>query len=195
VPPEGIRLVVGLGNPGPRYARTRHNVGFRAVDAFVEEAGGTWSRSPVGEGLAAKFTLDGSDLWAAKPHTFMNESGGMVGPLARYFRIPGSSVLVVSDDMDLLLGRIRIRAKGSSGGQRGLDSILSNLGTQSVPRLRLGIGPRPPGCDAAGFVLGRFPEEEREDVGRMLSRAGDAIRAVCRDGVLEAMNAFNGKGS
>lgn len=192
MPPGEIRLVVGLGNPGPRYAGTRHNVGFLAVERFVEEAGGAWGKAPIGKGMAAKVPFPGGGgLWVVKPHTYMNESGSMVAPLARYFRIEGRELLVVSDDMDLPLGRIRIRARGSSGGQRGLESILARLGTKDVPRLRLGTGPRPPEVPGADFVLGRFRAEDREAVGLMVERAVSAIGSVCEDGVASAMNEFN----
>ncbi|MFH1726401.1 MAG: aminoacyl-tRNA hydrolase [Elusimicrobiota bacterium] len=188
----GVRLVVGLGNPGSRYAGTRHNVGFRAVDRFVEEAEGGWSAAPLGKGLAAKVRLAaGRSLWAAKPHTFMNVSGSMVAPLARYFKIEGGEVLVVSDDFELPLGRIRIRVRGSCGGQKGLESILSCFGTLEVPRLRLGVGPRPPQVPGADFVLGRFRAEEAEPLDEMLKRASAAIRVVCEEGLEAAMNAYN----
>lgn len=191
--PSEVRLVVGLGNPGPEYVGTRHNVGFLTADRFVGECEASWGPSPVGDGLAARVRLDdGPDLWAAKPHTYMNESGTMVAPLARYFKIPPGAVLVVSDDMDLPLGRIRVRAKGSSGGQRGLDSILRHLGSTEVPRIRLGVGPRPERMEAADFVLGRFRPEEREAAERLIERGAEAVRTVLRDGVAAAMNAFNG---
>jgi len=193
VPAARIRLVVGLGNPGSRYERTRHNVGFRAVDRWVDGAGASWEASPVGEGEAARLVLeDGEAVWAAKPHTFMNLSGDMVQPLAHYYRIASEEILVVSDDMELPLGKLRIRPKGSAGGQNGLRSILERLGTQQIPRLRLGVGPRPEGMDAAAFVLSRFGKGDAGSVERMIERASEAIAAVCRDGVERSMNSFNG---
>jgi PTH1 family peptidyl-tRNA hydrolase len=135
---------------------------------------------------------DGEAVWAAKPHTFMNLSGDMVQPLARYYRIASEEILVVSDDMELPLGKLRIRLKGSAGGQNGLRSILERLGTQQIPRLRLGVGPRPEGMDAAAFVLSRFGQGDAGAVERMIERASEAIAAVCRDGVERSMNAFNG---
>lgn len=189
-----VSLIVGLGNPGDRYAGTRHNVGFQTADRLLQGAGGRWEAAPVGEGLAAKAALGGRSVWLAKPHTYMNESGRMAAALARYFKIAPADVLVVSDDMDLPLGRLRIRLKGSSGGQRGLDSVLTHLQTTDVPRLRLGVGPRPPNMDAAAFVLSRFKASEAEAVDRMVARAAEAAEACAARGVEAAMNVFNAAG-
>lgn len=189
---ERIRLVVGLGNPGSEYAATRHNIGFRTVDRLREQAGGPpWRLAPAGEGEVCEASLDGAVVRLAKPMTYMNASGEFVGSLARYWKIEAGSILVVSDDFSLPMGRIRIRLSGSSGGQRGLESILAHLGTQEVPRLRLGVGPLPPGFEAAGYVLGRFRPEEREQASEMIARAGDAVRAICTEGLTAAMNEFN----
>lgn len=192
---EPIRLVVGLGNPGERYAGTRHNVGFLAVDRFVEACGQEWGPPPRGDGQEARVRLaDDIDVRVAKPHTFMNASGDMVQPLAQYWKIPAASVLVVADDFNLPLGTIRIRQKGSAGGQKGLESILRRFGTQDVPRIRLGIGPVPAGYDPADFVLGRFSRQETEKWEDMTERAAEAIRDCCEKGLRSAMNAFNGSG-
>lgn len=188
-----IRLVVGLGNPGPRYEGTRHNVGFAAVDLFAAaDARASWSSAPAGEGVLARVDLgEGRRLWAAKPHTFMNASGTMVAALARYLKVRPQELLVVSDDFSLPLGRVRLRLRGSSGGQKGLGSILESLGSQEVPRLRLGIGPVPERVDPAAFVLGRFAPAEREEAGLMAARAAEAIHAACVDGLEAAMNRYN----
>ena len=204
-----VSLIVGLGNPGDRYAGTRHNVGFQTADRLLKGAGGRsgagpprqgaepprWEASPVGEGAAAKATLGGRDVWLAKPHTYMNESGRMAAALARYFKILPADVLVISDDLDLPLGRLRIRLKGSSGGQRGLDSVLTHLGSTDVPRLRLGVGPKPGNMDAAAFVLSRFAASEAEPVEAMVARAAEAAEACVARGVAAAMNDFNAAGS
>lgn len=186
-----VSLIVGLGNPGDRYAGTRHNVGFRTADRLLEGAGGRWEAAPAGEGMAAKVALAGRAVWLSKPMTYMNESGRAAAALARFFKIPPPEVLVVSDDIDLPLGRLRIRLKGSSGGQRGLESVLSCLGTTDVPRLRLGVGPRPSGMDAAAFVLSRFKADEAGAVDAMVGRAAEAAEACVAKGVEAAMNAFN----
>ncbi len=191
MPAASIRLVVGLGNPGARYECTRHNVGFRAVDHWVDGAGASWERAPVGKGEAAKASLPDGDVRVVKPHTFMNLSGDMVQPVAHYYRIEAGQILVVSDDLDLPLGKLRIRLKGSAGGQNGLKSVLERLGTKDVPRLRMGIGPRSPGVDAASFVLGKFRSEDKDAVEAMILRASEAIDMICRDGIERAMNVFN----
>ncbi len=186
---EGLRVVVGLGNPGERYEGTRHNVGFLVADLLLAEAdpGASWRRSPAGEGLVAS----AAGLLLAKPQTSMNLSGGFVAALARFHKIEPSRVLVVSDDIDLPLGRVRIRKSGSSGGQRGLESVLEALGTREVPRLRLGVGPRPERVDAADFVLGRFGAGERDAVLRMVRRGAEAARAAVERGIEAAMNEYN----
>lgn len=186
-----IQLVVGLGNPGERYAGTRHNVGFLAVERLAQECGAAWEDSPVGEGETARLDLAGTRILAAKPGTYMNASGTMVGALARYFKIAAEAVLVVSDDFSLPLGRIRVRPSGSAGGQKGLDSILTHLGTAQVPRVRLGIGPVPAGADPAAFVLGRFRPDEREAAGRLVERAAAAARGCVERGIPAAMNEYN----
>ncbi|MFA6029756.1 MAG: aminoacyl-tRNA hydrolase [Elusimicrobiota bacterium] len=186
-----IRLVVGLGNPGPEYAATRHNVGYRTVDLLAGEAGASWKPSPAGEGLCAEARLGDRPVRLAKALTYMNASGEMVGAAARFWKIPPAEVLIVSDDIDLPLGRIRIRLKGSSGGQRGLESVLSHLGTREVPRVRLGVGPKPAQIDAASFVLGRFRPDEREAGDGMIARAAEAVAAACSDGIEKAMNRYN----
>jgi len=189
---EAIRLVVGLGNPGLQYAATRHNVGFRTLDLLRERAGGpAWRSAPAGEGDVSEASFGSGAVRLAKPRTYMNASGEFVGALARYWKVGPGSVLVVSDDFSLPLGRIRIRLRGSSGGQKGLESILEGLGTQEVPRLRLGIGPRPPWLDAADFVLERFLNEEREAASGMIAEACEAVRTACERGLEAAMNVFN----
>lgn len=166
-------------------------MGFRAVDRFVEDAGGLWKKAPVGDGMAAQIELDGSPVRAAKPFTFMNASGRMVGELVRFFKIPPAGTLVVSDDIDLPLGTLRLRHKGSSGGQRGLESVIAALGTSEVPRIRLGVGPKPPRFETADFVLSRFASAEEEPVADMLARAADAVRLAVTQGLEAAMNRFN----
>lgn len=183
---------MGLGNPGPRYARTRHNVGWRAVEAWVAGAGARWSEARTGRGLTAAVELpDGRRLWAVQPHTFMNASGEMVAPLARYHRVAPAELLVVGDDFSLPLGRLRIRARGSAGGQKGLESVLRELASSEVPRLRLGIGPIPAGADPADFVLAGFLPEEREAADAMVGRAAEAISGLLDSGLEAAMNAVN----
>jgi PTH1 family peptidyl-tRNA hydrolase len=168
-----IKLVVGLGNPGKTYAATRHNVGYRVVDALKESG---WK---------------GADL--LKPSGFMNSSGGPVAEEIRHAGIVPGQILVVCDDFMLPLGTMRIRLKGSSGGHNGLDSILQVIGSQEIPRLRLGIGPVPPGQDPADFVLTAFKKPERAPLDEMVERAVEAVKIIVDQGFESAMNQFNKK--
>ena len=154
------RLIVGLGNPSPRHARNRHNIGFRVVEAIATSQGlelnCTERKARVAHGL-----IEGQRVILAQPQTWMNESGQAVGSLARFYRISPTDILVIYDDLDIPLGTVRYRASGSSGGHRGVQSIIQHLGTDTFPRLRIGIG-RPPGrMDPAAYVLQNFsPDEE-----------------------------------
>lgn len=182
--PGGLRLAVGLGNPGPRYARTRHNVGFRLVDRL---AGGAAWRDFRGLGQVCRALT----LLLAKPMTFMNDSGRFVGALARFHKIPPSRILVCFDDVALPLGRLRLRSRGSSGGQKGMESIIASLGTEAVPRLRIGIGPQTPGLDSAAFVLSRFRTDEEEALETVIEEACAAVSVAAEAGLETAMNRFN----
>ena len=179
------RLVVGLGNPGAEYAGTRHNVGFMLLDRMAMRKV-DWRREKAWNALVA--TVDGVVL--LKPQTYMNLSGEAVASLARFYKIPPESVLVVLDDMALGLGRLRLRSGGSAGGHNGLQSILQHLGTKDVARLRIGIGGAAQG-EAVGHVLGRFRKDEQAALEEVLERAEAAIRKIQCDGLQEAMNAFN----
>jgi PTH1 family peptidyl-tRNA hydrolase len=179
-----LRLVVGLGNPGERYARTRHNVGFRLVDQLAGDA--PWKDF---EGLG--HVCRQGELWLAKPMTYMNDSGAFVGALSRWRKIPPGQILVCFDDVALPLGRLRLRLKGSGGGQKGMQSTLQHLGTQDVPRLRIGIGPQPSGMDSAVFVLSRFSSEEEKALAVALGDAAAAVRVAVESGIEAAMNRYN----
>ena len=183
--------MVGLGNPGDRYAQTRHNVGFMLLDRLAERFGLSWSawRKDLGEYCEAR--RDAGKLVFAKPLTYMNESGRLVGDLARYSNIGPSEVLVCFDDFALPLGRVRLRLKGSAGGHNGMQSILDHLGTPEVPRLRIGIGPLPPGAVSKEFVLSRFKPVERAALQAAVDVAADAALEAADRGVGAAMNRFN----
>ncbi len=185
-----LRLVVGLGNPGSEYEKTRHNVGFRLADRLVGGADPFW-KDFKGLGVAAKW----GDVWVAKPMTYMNESGQFVRAFAGYHNISIPEMLVVYDELSLPLGKLRIRKKGSAGGQRGMLSILRHLGTEEVPRLRIGIGPQPEKMDSADFVLSRFKPAEEKGLEDALALSEDAIRTVNEKGVDAAMNRYNPAGS
>ena len=181
---EGRFLVVGLGNPGPRYAKTRHNLGFWVVDRVG--AGADWRQR--GNALVARWRGG----WLMKPTTYMNNSGEAVAPFVRYYKIAPENVLVVHDDMDLPLGRLRLRRGGSSGGQKGVQSIIEHLGTANFDRLRLGIGRPPAGWDAASWVLSRFDEQEREVAERVADAAAEAVETWQSEGLERAQQRFNG---
>ena len=181
-----LRLVVGLGNPGSEYEQTRHNVGFRLVDRLAGEAGFFW-KDFKGLGVAAKW----GEVWIAKPMTFMNESGQFVRAFADYHHLRVPEILAVYDEIALPLGKIRLRKKGSAGGQKGMLSVIRHLGTEDIARLRIGIGPQPEKIDSADFVLRRFRPAEEADLEKGISDAENAVRAVLEDGVEAAMNRFN----
>lgn len=155
-----MRLIVGLGNPGPRYAQNRHNIGFQTLDALASAQHLSFTRSEH-HAQTAHGILQGQRVILAKPQTWMNDSGRAIGALARYYKIPPEHVLVIYDDLDIPLGTIRYRTQGRSGGHRGIQSTIQHLGTNAFPRLRLGIG-RPPGrMDPAAYVLQNFSADEQ----------------------------------
>lgn len=183
-------LIVGLGNPGRRFRNSRHNIGFMLVDALAREMDVAFSRHQH-QALLTDGRLEGARVFLAKPQTFMNLVGTSVGPLARYYRIPAESVVIVFDDLDLPLGNTRLRGEGGSGGHRGMESILGALGSERVPRLRLGIG-RPPGRkDPADFVLEDFGDDEEDLVDGLIDRGVACLRTFVRDGLERAMSTFN----
>jgi PTH1 family peptidyl-tRNA hydrolase len=184
-------LIVGLGNPGAEYEWTRHNLGFMLVDRLAREAGREIKRSEC-RALVGFAGLEGRRVELAKPQTYMNLSGESVACLARKRELqPASDLVVVSDDLALPFGAIRLRARGSAGGHNGLKSIIAQLKTEEFARLRIGIQPVHPLSDARSFVLERFPQAARGEVEQVLGRAGEALRAVLRDGIDKAMAQYN----
>ena len=183
-----IRLVVGLGNPGRDYEETRHNIGFRVVDELARRWGMRFTKRQA-RALVAESTSWEERPLLAKPQTFMNLSGEAVAGLRRAHGLRPEEILVVYDDIDLPFGRIRIRESGSAGGHGGVRSIIERLGTQSFPRLRVGVGR--PTEDAVTHVLGRFRREEAEELPRIISRAADAIECALAEGIPAAMNRYN----
>jgi PTH1 family peptidyl-tRNA hydrolase len=184
------QLVVGLGNPGPRYAGTRHNAGFMVVDLLAERIGGRFkahrSRCDVVEGRLA-----GTPVVLAKPKSYMNESGGPVVAVARFYKVPVERITVVHDDLDLPFGSLRLKRGGGDGGHNGLRSTTSALGSKEYARVRFGIG-RPPGRqDPADYVLRDFSSAERKELDFLVDRAADAIEALLADGIEPAQNKFN----
>ncbi len=186
-----MKAIFGLGNPGPRYAGTRHNAGFAVVDELARRAAVAFESAPA-DALFAKWRRPEGDIaLLVKPLTFMNESGQAVGELARYFKIDVPDLLIVVDEVQLPLGRLRARARGSAGGHNGLKSIIAHLGDE-FPRLRVGVGRGDDRRDLADHVLSRFEPDEREEVERMTSRAADAAETFIISGIAAVMNAYNG---
>lgn len=185
-----MKLVVGLGNPGAQYAGTRHNAGFDVIIELVRRCQPGKSQTKFSSVIWEVFADTGKILLVT-PTTYMNRSGEAVQQIAGFYQVLPQDVAVVCDDINLPLGRIRWRASGSAGGQKGLADIIQKLGTDQVPRLRLGVG-RPPGqMDAADFVLSRFRAEERAESEMMTKIAADSAEAWIADGVVSAMNRYN----
>jgi PTH1 family peptidyl-tRNA hydrolase len=180
-----LRLVAGLGNPGPEYTDTRHNIGFMVLDALARDQGVHFSPAKKWRCDWAKW----NEVLLVKPTTFMNRSGDAIGPLTQYFHVKPEEVLAVVDDVALPLGRLRIRAEGSDGGHNGLKSLAERLGN-GFPRLRIGVG-APDNEELVDHVLGRFGPSERIRVDQAVERATAAIRQVATEGVTAAMNVFN----
>lgn len=185
-----MRLIVGLGNPGRKYAGTRHNVGFEVVDLVAGRHRLDWESAPA-DALMAKWRTEGALL--AKPLTFMNLSGHAVGDLLRFFKIDIGDLLVVVDEVQLELGRLRARARGSAGGHNGLKSLIGQLGTEEFARLRIGVGRGDARRDLADHVLATFEPEERPVVAEVVGRAADATELFAREGIGPVMNRFNRK--
>ncbi len=185
-----VKLVVGLGNPGPEYERTRHNVGFQVLDVLARRHRLTFTPHRF-RALVAEWRVNGQTVLLVKPLTYMNLSGEAVGPLARHHHVPPEAILVVYDDMDLPFGTLRMRPKGGSGGHKGVASIIQHLGTTEFPRLRVGIG-RPPGrMDPVDYVLSPFTPEEEETMAVVREEAADAVELWVRVGTDRAMNRVN----
>ena len=188
-------LILGLGNPGETYRDTRHNVGFRVVEELARRWGASVDRQECNSFLGGA-TLDGpGEVLLAQPQTYMNRSGFAARCLAERYGLDPAAVLVVYDEVQLPLGRLRLRRSGSPAGHRGLESVIENLRTDQVPRLRLGVAPEvgpPAGEELAGFVLAPFPADDREAVEAMIRRAADACEAWLREGADIAMSRFNG---
>ena len=190
--PETTRLVVGLGNPGPEYADTRHNVGFRCVEELARRHGATWQDKTTALSSLAAVIHPSPELTVvlAKPQTFMNRSGSAVKDVLEFLKLDTTRCLVVYDDMDLPFGSLRLRERGSPGSHNGMRSVVNTLGTENVPRLRVGISQASPG-EATSHVLSEFAPEQRDEVDDLVNRAADAALAWALDGAAVAMNRYN----
>ena len=187
-------LIVGLGNPGPEYAKTRHNCGFRALDILAQKLGCKVDKGKF-EGLYGQTIYEGHKLYLLKPLTYMNLSGRSVLQLSAYFNIPPQRIVVNFDDISLDIGRLRIRSNGSAGGHNGIKSIISQLGSQDFPRVKVGVGAKPnPDFDLADWVLSAFSASEEKSLQAALDRAADAALCIVSQGTMEAANRFNAAG-
>ena len=185
-------LIVGLGNPGKEYERSRHNCGFRALDILAKDLGCSVDRSKF-QGLYGQTVYRGKKLYLLKPMTYMNLSGRSVLQLSAYFSIPPQRIIVLFDDISLEPGRLRVRADGSAGGHNGIKSIIQELGSQEFPRVKIGVGAKPhPDYDLADWVLSSFSAQEEKALSVSLPNAAQAALAIIDHGVSEAANRFNG---
>ena len=185
-------LLVCLGNPGLEYENTRHNAGFLVADELAERQGKPIQRLKF-KALTNVFTFSGEKVLVMKPVTYMNLSGEAVRPAADFYKIPPDRILVVSDDIALDVGRLRIRKKGSAGGHNGLKSVIQHLGTDQFPRLRIGVGGKPhPDYDLADWVTGKFSPEDRKTIQQAAERAADALTCIFTEGLDRGMGRYNG---
>jgi PTH1 family peptidyl-tRNA hydrolase len=189
--PHRVRLVVGLGNPGPQYANTRHNLGFLCVDEIARRYAAAWSPLPDTSSLVAVAGIDDISLVLAKPQTYMNRSGPAVQRLLERLELQREQCLVVYDEMDLPFGGLRLRQRGSPGTHNGMRSVTAALHTEDVPRLRIGISKASQPGQAIDYVLGEFDPDEQAQMHELVSRAADAVLAWAKEGAAVAMNRYN----
>ena len=185
-------LIVGLGNPGPEYAKSRHNIGFRCIDILADKLGVKIDRAKL-EGLYGQTEYQGHKLYLLKPLTYMNLSGRSVLQLSSFFKIPPERIIVIFDDISLDPGRLRVRGSGSAGGHNGIKSIIAELGSQEFPRVKIGVGAKPhPDFDLAAWVLSTFSASEEKALAVSLENGAKAALTLMTQGVSEAANKFNG---
>lgn len=185
-----MKVIVGLGNPGAQYANTPHSVGFEVVDAIAAELGLEWETKKAFSCLMAKGVFAGVPVLLVKPQTYMNLSGDSVAPVVKYHNATPADLIVVQDDIDIPLGRLRIRKNGSCGGHNGIRNIIERLGSQSFIRLKVGVGKDK--SNVIGHVLGKFDPASRTTVDKVVSASVQAVASILRDGADKAMNVFNG---
>jgi PTH1 family peptidyl-tRNA hydrolase len=189
---EPMHLIVGLGNPGAEYAKTRHNAGFSLVEKLAERWKASWANERSFAARVAKAGHGGKKVLLCEPQTFMNLSGEAIGAMVKFYQLPAEKILIAVDDADLALGEIRLRPGGGSGGHHGLESVAEHLGTKAYARLRIGIGRKNEARQITGHVLGRFSAEESTRLEKVLERAAGQMECWLADGIQKAMNQFNG---
>ena len=186
-------LIVGLGNPGREYEKTRHNAGFRAIDRIAEKLGVRIDKLKF-QGLYAQVNTATGKLFLLKPQTYMNLSGRSVLQLSAFFKVPPARIIVLFDDISLEPGKLRLRKDGSAGGHNGIKSIIQELGSQDFPRVKIGVGAKPhPDADLADWVLSGFTSQEEKALGPAIDRAADAALCIMERGIAEASNRYSGK--
>ncbi len=189
---EDLFLIVGLGNPGGEYAKTRHNAGFMLVEMLANRWRANWNNEKKFQSRIAKTERDGKRLVLCEPQTFMNLSGEAVGALVKFYQLPQTKLIVAVDDADLPFGEIRLRPSGSSGGHHGLESIEQHLGSREYARLRIGIGRKDSRREIVGHVLGKLSATETAQMEKILTRAADQVETWVKHGLQKAMSQFNG---
>lgn len=188
-----MKIIVGLGNPGKEYDGTRHNIGFAAVTALAEKYGISFDNSKKLRGMTGLGFIEGQKVLLLKPLTFMNNSGESVKEAQEYYKVPDEDILVIYDDINLDVGKLRIRAKGSAGGHNGIKSLIAHLGGEVFPRIRIGVGEKPQGWDLADYVLGRFSKEDAVTMHEAAKKAAEAAAIWAQYDINTTMNMFNSK--
>ena len=184
-------LVVGLGNPGVQYENTRHNAGFMVADRLMEKCGGDFNKHKM-ESVYGECQIGKNRVLVMKPQTYMNNSGTAVSAVMNFYKIPDDKIIIVSDDISLPVGKIRIRRKGSHGGHNGLKDIFQLMGTDNIMRVKIGVGAKPhPDYDLADWVLGKFPKEDEENLSTALDNSVKAIEEIIKRGIDSAMNKYS----
>ena len=184
-------LVVGLGNPGLQYENTRHNAGFLAVDKFAEDNGFKFNKNKY-NALLGECKIGDLRILVIKPQTYMNNSGSAVTGVSTFYKIPAERIIVLHDDISFDVGKLRMRRKGSDGGQKGLRDIIELLGTEDITRIKIGVGRKPhPDADTANWVLGKIPKEQTAELEKTLEKASAAVKEIILRGIDSAMNKYN----
>lgn len=184
-------LVVGLGNPGLQYENTRHNAGFMAVDKFAEDNGFKFNKNKY-NALLGECKIGDLRILVIKPQTYMNNSGSAVAGVSTFYKIPAERIIVLHDDISFDVGKLRMRRKGSDGGQKGLRDIIELLGTEDITRIKIGVGRKPhPDADTANWVLGKIPKEQTTELEKTLEKASAAVKEIILRGIDSAMNKYN----